>query len=162
MQTVRSDAGFSLVEMMMVVAIIGLMTSAVVLYMPSKGDALKNTLVRTEGAFIALSRHSVMTGRVYGARFSAGGFTPYVLSDDGWVLEEGLLKAEVTNWQPIILNALNVEGSDVDLSEETVGPHVWFLPTSETTSFQLNMAADTGTATLKISGAGKVKVTFDG
>ncbi|MEX0300751.1 MAG: prepilin-type N-terminal cleavage/methylation domain-containing protein [Kordiimonas sp.] len=162
MRIVRSEAGFSLVEMMMVVAIIGLMTSAIVLYMPSKNDTLKDTLARTESAFIALSRHSVMTGRVYGARFSVQGFSPYVLSDDGWVLEEGLLKAEATNWQPVSLSALSVEGSDINLNEETVGPHVWFLPTSEATSFRLNMIADTGAATLEMSGVGKIKVAFDG
>ena len=157
----QSDAGFSLVEMMVVVAIIGLMAGAVVLVMPSKERGLADSLQRTEQALIALSRQSVMTGRVYGARFSAGGFTTQVLTDDGWHEDATILKPEATRWNPLLLSALTVAGSDIDLSAETPVPHIWFLPTSETSEFQLRFDTVSGTGSIAANVAGKIKVQFD-
>ncbi len=158
MQTVRSDTGFSLVEMMMVVAIIGLMTSAVVLVMPSKDDGLKDMLHITERAFIVLSRQSVMTGRVYGARFSHDGFEPYVLTDDGWKRDTMLLKPETTMWRPITLASLEVAGGEIDVVEEESSPHVWFLPTSETVEFKLRLGIEGQVGFLEMDAVGKTKV----
>lgn len=161
MKQARSDTGFSLVEMMMVVAIIGLMTSAVVLVMPAKDSGLRDTLMGAERAFIALSRHSVMTGRVYGARFSVGGFEVLSLTDNGWAPVTGLLKPEVTIWQPASLVSLKIGGSDMGPIEDTASPHIWFLPTSETTEFEVKLSTASQTGMLKIDAAGKTRVELD-
>lgn len=158
MQTTRADTGFSLIEMMMVVAIIGLMTSAVVFVMPSKNDGLKNILHTTERAFIVLSRQSVMTGRVYGVRFSQGGFEPYVLTDDGWKQDTVLLKPEVTIWRPITLASLEVAGGEIEVLEEDGAPHVWFLPTSEAVEFKLRLGIEGQVGFLEVDAVGQTKV----
>lgn len=160
MKQARPDAGFSLVEMMMVVAIIGLMTSAVVLVMPSKDTRLQDRLRTTEQAFVALARQSVMTGKVLGLQFRPAGFTTKVLTPDGWRTTGDILKAEASGWQPLNLTGLEVNGTRIDLSAERSEPHAWFLPTGEATAFGLTFSSGMKQATLSVDPAGKTEVLY--
>ncbi|MBO6506173.1 MAG: prepilin-type N-terminal cleavage/methylation domain-containing protein [Kordiimonadaceae bacterium] len=138
MQELRADRGFSLVEVMMVVAIIGLMASAVVLSLPNESRDVRQSMSRLEHAFIALSRDSVLSGRVIGVVFSRGGFETVALSDDGWTLANGTLKPEARRWQSLILASLQVEGADVSFAATALEPQIWFLPTGEHPSYELS------------------------
>ena len=162
MQRVQSDSGFSLVEMMMVVAIIGLMTSAVVLMMPTKNEGLTASLRSTERAFIALSRQSVMSGRVIGLRFTADGFQTQLLGDDGWQDDDTILKRDALIWSPYFLTNLEVSGQSLDLNDEKLGPHVWFLPTNEAVAFTATFSSEGEAGSIKVNHIGQTKVLTDG
>lgn len=162
MNNKTSESGFSLVEMMVVVVIIGLMTSAVVLTLPSKNTELLQTAERTEKAMTLLSRRSVMTGEILGARFMANGFEVLKLSDNGWAVEGTILKPESQVWITARPVKLDVNNADIDFSGETVNPHIWFLPTGEHPSFKLILASSGQRAEIFAVSSGIIKVAHDG
>ncbi len=156
-----NTAGFSLVEVMMVVAIIGLMTGAVVLALPSRTDNLTTELARTERALIALSRTSVMTGRILGVRFASDGFETLVFSDDGWMQNDGLLKHDARHWPELDLLSLTVDGVEADIDSGVAGPHLWFLPTGEYPSFNIVLSGGNARAHLSANASGPMKISGD-
>lgn len=161
----RSDTGFSLVETMVVVAIIGLMAGAVVLSIPSRDTTLEDTLATSQRAFGALSRQSVLTGQVLGVRFNAQGFETYRLTDTGWQLAGDILKPDVQQFRPLLLQALQVEGEiqSFELKDgETFRPHVWFLPTGEQLAFTLTLEDGAKTGILSADDGGDMTVTRGG
>lgn len=158
MRNRKSESGFSLVEMMVVVVIVGLMTSAVVLTLPASNSDLDQRAARTEKALAALSRRSVMTGQILGVIFLAEGFETVRLSDNGWVAENAILKPEVQSWPSVWLLELAVNNVDIDFSEPTTNPHIWFLPTGEYPSFKLMLSAGTEKASVTAPASGLIKV----
>lgn len=147
----------------MVVAIIGLMTSVVVLTMPNEDDSLRDTVGNTERALIALERHSVMTGQVYGVRFRPDGFDALVLTDDGWVLDGELLKPTALDFNDFSLTHLAVSGADMDLATDPKpAPHGWFLPTGERSPFALTIGGNGKQATLTVPESGPIEVRYEG
>lgn len=159
MQKKASELGFSLVEMMVVVVIIGLMTSAVILTVPTQSSELFQTAERTEKAMTVLSRRSVMTGEILGAKFSTVGFDVFKLSDDGWVIEDGILKPESRIWTNAVPVMLDVNNVAVELSNETESPHVWFLPTGEHPSFKLVLMKGSQRAEISSTPFGVMRVS---
>lgn len=162
MKRCRSDKGFSLVEVMVVVAIMGMMASAVVLSLPDAGDKLEETLTRTERAMIALERHSVLTGKVVGVRFNSEGFETLVLGDDGWAPADDILKPEATRFGGLVLDELSVNGAALDLlSDQPMAPKVWFLPTGEKTAFSLTLRSPEQAMKLTVPAFGAAEVSGD-
>ncbi len=162
MRNRKSEIGFSLVEMMVVVVIVGLMTSVVVLTLPTSDSGLEQRAARTEEALTALSRRSVMTGQILGVRFSAEGFETVRLSSDGWVVENAILKPEVQSWPSARLLELAVDNVDIDFSELETNPHIWFLPTGEYPSFNLMLSAGTEKASITAPASGLIEALYNG
>ncbi len=161
----RAETGFSLVETMVVVAIIGLMAGAVVLSVPSRDTRLEDTLATSQQAFTALARQSVLTSQVLGVRFSATGFETYRLTDEGWKPEPDILKPAVQEFHSLTLQSLQVDGEaqTFELEDgETFKPHVWFLPTGEQPAFTLALNDGIKRGVLAADDTGTIKVTFDG
>ncbi len=162
MRDFKSESGFSLVEMMVVVVIIGLMTSAVALTFPAGSSFLQKKAERTEKAMTALSRRSVMTGQILGARFSQSGFDILRLSEEGWAIEDTILKSEIQTWVTVRPVKLAVNNTDIDFSDEVANPHIWFLPTGEHPSFTLILSASGKRATISSLPSGVIRVSGDG
>lgn len=162
MHNTRSESGFSLVEMMVVLVIIGLMTSAVVLSMPDKNTALLQTAERTEKAMTALSRRSIMTGEILGVRFSPVGFDVLKLTDNGWEIENTILKPRSQVWTGVVPITLLVNSTQIDFSSKTTNPHVWFLPTGEHPAFELLLTADGQRAEVSADPYGVVRALTNG
>jgi len=162
MQKIASDSGFSLVEMMVVVVIIGLMTSAVILTIPTQSSELFQTAERTEKAMTVLSRRSVMTGEILGAKFSTVGFDVFKLSDNGWVIEDRILKPESQVWTSAVPAMLDVNNVAVEFSNEIESPHIWFLPTGEHPSFKLVLMDGGQRAEISSAPSGIIKVSGGG
>ena len=162
MHNKTSESGFSLVEMMVVVVIIGLMTSAVVLSLPGKNTELLQTAERTETAMTLLSRRSVMTGEILGAKFSATGFEVLKLSDNGWEVEGTILKPNSQVWITARPVTLDVNNASIDFSGKTAAPHVWFLPTGEHPAFKLILASSGQRVEISSPFSGIIKVLGDG
>lgn len=161
MINVRRDSGFSLVEMMVVVAIVGLLTSVVILVVPSKSNGLQRDINLTQQALVALSRNSVITGRILGVRFDPAGFDVVSLSDDGWVAENTVIKTDARRWNASELASLTVDGIKLDPVSETARPHVWFLPSGEYPAFELHLSDQSRMASVLVSASGKFRVAVD-
>lgn len=171
MQRWRSDKGFSLVEVMVVVAIIGLMTSAAVLMVPTNDDRLQDMLARTGRLMVAIERQAVMSGQVMGVRFAQDGLALLVMSDNGWVPSDAVLNADASRFAGARLQALTVDGAAVDFMVD--GPnggghqaHVYFLPTGEKPAFTLTLTQDTRSGmqmgTITVPQMGPFEVKTDG
>ncbi|TNE66122.1 MAG: type II secretion system protein GspH [Alphaproteobacteria bacterium] len=158
MKPARADTGFSLVEVMVVVAIIGLMAGAVVMAIPSSDTRLERVAETTERAFVALSRESVLTGRVIGVRFDAEGFQTLAATDNGWQVDADVLKPDALRFGPASFAALEVAGVEMEPKTGEVTPHIWFLPTGEQPPFKLTLTLGDTEAVLTGSGDGRFKV----
>ncbi len=155
------ERGFSLVEVMIVVAIIGLMASVVVLSLPSKSTELRQSVQRTEQVLVALSRRSVLSGRIVGVAFTETGLSTFSLTDDGWVFDNAMLNDGVFRWEPASLVAVKVEGTDQAVGDGQATPHIWYLPTGEHPAFELSFAGHAGSAQLSAGVSRPIKVTYD-
>jgi len=145
----QKEHGFSLIETLVVVAIVGLMASAVVLSLPNQDGGAREKLLQTEAALVAVARQSIITGRVYGLRLTIEGFEVQTLSDDGWQAETTLLKPDVMRWGILDLAQVSVDGVALDLSVELARPHIWFLPSGDSPEIELRFVAGGEMATVK-------------
>ncbi|WP_020400955.1 prepilin-type N-terminal cleavage/methylation domain-containing protein [Kordiimonas gwangyangensis] len=160
MRALSSDKGFSLVEIMVVMAIMGLMASAVVLAMPSKDDRLERALSGTRSYMTALGRTAVTTGRAVGLRFDDSGYTPLVLKGGVWVADSTLV-GRARTWDGASLVGVELDGAAVSLElkrGEVLRPHVWFLPTGEAASFKLSLEVEGERGSVQGSGTGAIEV----
>ena len=161
----RDSRGFSLVEVLVVVAIIGLMAGVVVLSLPSESRDQRQAMERTERAFVAVSRNSIMTGRIIGLVINRDGFATVSLTDDGWVADNSILKAGARSWAPLELVSLSVDGADQKLSQSlgtTVPePQIWFLPTGEHPAFELALESASGPMKLAAGASATPKVAYN-
>ncbi len=162
MQRWRSDKGFSLVEVMVVVAIIGLMTSVVVLALPGSDDRLRDTLGRTGRLMVALERQAVMTGQVIGVHFTERGMSVLQLADGGWVPSDAAVDADAATFGDARLQALVVDGATVDFQNGEQQAHVFILPTGEKPSVSLTLVSGTQTGTVTLPEVGPYEVKTDG
>jgi general secretion pathway protein H len=161
----RNEAGFSLVETMVVVAIVGLMATAVVLSIPARDTGLEDALGRTQRAMTALARHSVMTSQVIGIRFGPDGFDTLALTETGWRTANDILKPDVRQLRPLSVVLVTVDGEDQALAlkaDEALRPHIWFLPTGEQPAFALTLTDGTSRGILKADEMGHMQVAQDG
>ncbi len=138
----KNDSGFSLVEMMVVLVIIGLMTSVVVLVLPSASSEKVARLTELRNALTAVSRDSVISGQVRGIRFNPRGYSVLTVREGKW---EQVVDQRLGSWHSGELIAVSVEGADIDLTSDTgevLRPHIWFLPTGERADFQIRFNFD--------------------
>ena len=161
MRGLLKEDGFSLVELLVVIAIVGLMMSVVVLSVPGEANRVKEEMAQTEAAMIAVSRRSITTGRLYGLKLSREGFEVQVLTDDGWQSETDILKPEAQSWAPLVLEAVEVEGAEVDMKDDLQRPHIWFLPTGEFPAFKLLLASADQRIELLGAEAGTFEVRYE-
>ncbi len=161
MKRLADNRGFSLVEVMVVVAIVGLMAGVVVLSLPSKSNQFRQSVEQTGRTLTALSRSSILSGQTVGVVFKPTGLAVMRLGDNGWVNDGTILKTGLAHWSDLSLVSLYVDDTEQSLSSDRVDPHVWFLPTGDYPSFTLAFAGDAGGATVSAETAAPVRVSFD-
>lgn len=160
MRSWQKEDGFSLVETLLVVAIVGLMAGVAVLSLPGENRALEDEIRQSQAALIAISRQSVISGRIHGLKLAENGFELQVLTDDGWAVEGDLLKPEARSWGQFSLLKVTVEGAEVDIRKEALQPHVWFLPTGEFPDFELLLTGHGQGITLSAASGQGVEVRY--
>lgn len=157
----RQDDGFSLVEVMVVVAIIGLMASVVVLSLPSKTSDMRQVVSQTERALLALSRSSVMSNRVIGVVFAPDGISTMHLTEAGWEDDDQTLADGIQKWPSLTALSLTVGGASQPLVQNDPQPHIWFLPTGEHPAFELVLAGDAGQVKISAAASSALKVEIN-
>jgi general secretion pathway protein H len=137
----RSEEGFSLIELMVVMVIIGLMTSAAVVLLSGSKDPVIEQAEHISATLNALSRESVVSGTVMGVRMEAGALAIRSMTADGWS-ESNFKTVKASDF--LGLAHLNLVGAQVDpeSSNQTdpqkgFVPQIWFLPTGEFPPFEI-------------------------
>lgn len=153
------DEGFSLVELMLVMLIIGLMTTAAVVLIPSQKPEVVRDAERLAASFNALSRQSVMSGKLVGVELAGGRLDVRSLSPEGWTPQPHLGAREN---QFLAIATLQVEGVDVSAENQREGfaPQIWFLPTGEAAAFTLGAQTELGELVVAADGVASYRVTY--
>lgn len=148
------EAGFTLIEVLTVLIIIGLMTSVVVLTIPTPKSALDTQAEFMVGSLNELAQNSIITGKVGAAGFSQSGYVLYQFADDEW---QELTSSE---WRESYRLLYERADARLDLPKEAT-PSILFQPTGLSTPFELVMSDNDAEYTLLTSGDGRVVLRKD-
>lgn len=163
MQTARRSSGFTLIEIMVVVAIIAIMVGVVVLRIDfqNTGKTMRDNALRTQLLMELAADQAIYSRQQLGIRFHPTTYEFYILSgneesgEGEWqILEDERLKFRDIPVEmefrvdisgiPIVLETLEDEQANAT-DEEPVKPHVMFLSNGEMMpDFRIIMADSEG------------------
>ncbi|HEY0633886.1 MAG TPA: type II secretion system minor pseudopilin GspH [Gammaproteobacteria bacterium] len=161
-------AGFTLIEIMVVVVIIGVLSSFAVL---SLGDGGKRDRLMEEGRRLAAliqmaSDQAVMEGREWGVRIESDGYLFMVLKEGAWLPHEGDRIFRSRQLEDGFSLELHVEQLEVSLTpppdeteeesreeqakEAMLAPQVFLMSSAERTPFEVVITAPGGQPRLRV------------
>ncbi len=153
----RHTAGFTLLELMVVLVLVGIVTGLAVLSArgETEAEALEREARRIASLMELSLQEAALSAEIRGVRFRADGYEFMALAPEGrWYApgDSRLLRAH-TLPDPFIL-ALAVEGTVVDLepSQPADAPQVLLMPDGETSEFQLTLATEDHAVAYTVSG----------
>jgi general secretion pathway protein H len=174
-QASRSSCGFSLLELLVVVTIIGIFAGAAVLSIGAAGAdrQIEREVLRLRGLIDLLREEALMQSRDYGLLFSESGYRFYIYDHQQleWVEPAGdRLLAEHLLEEPLTLS-LTLENRQLALDAnfdstalETPEPQVMILSSGELTPFQASVHRDFagGRFTLAAELDGALEISSEG
>ncbi len=136
--------GFTLVELMATLAIIGLAAGAVMLTLPETAPDVADEAARLGARLTAAREEAVMTNRAVAIEATATGYAAQVFDGSGWKpLHDGPFRPEV--WQ-----------SGTALNGDAV--RVAFDPTGVAEPAAIVLTREKATAVVSIDSAGEVRI----
>jgi general secretion pathway protein H len=149
----RKDAGFTLLELLVVVAIIGMLVGAVTLSMGALGNdrGLRDETNRLRSVLDLLHEESLMQSRDYGLMFTATGYRFYIYDyqEQAWVVPQTDRLLQEHALEPRLVLSLVLDGRDVRLARdfeahegETPEPQIMLLSSGEVTPFTVQVERD--------------------
>jgi general secretion pathway protein H len=167
-----ASAGFTLLELLVVVAIVGLLAGAVTLSWRAIGNdqEMEQETGRLRGMIDLLHEEALMQTRDYGLMFTETGYRFYVFDyrELKWLEAQGDDLLEPHELRPRLSMVLLLDGREVPLVRdfdsqdiENPEPQVMLLSSGEVTPFQLEMSRDgvAGKFELEASLDGKISVS---
>jgi len=145
------EAGFTLVEILSVLVVIGLMSSVVILSMPTPKSALDVQAERLSVELNALAQDGLISGSVTAAGFSEEGYALYSFENSEWT------ERVSGEWQDNYRLTLKRASAKLDIPKKT-DPIIMFQPTGLSTPFELTLSDSEITYALKTEGDGRVEL----
>ena len=154
--SVHKEAGFTLVEVLCVLALLGLTAGLVVLNLPKPAAPFRSEVQSVTTLLNLAARQSVIDGKSRGIDISTGRLD--ILEYDGeWVSDRQQDFTEVYNL------ALVVEGSEIDLTarekkkeKSDLPPLIYFDATGNVTPFRLSLEGREESFTLAPDARGRI------
>lgn len=168
MTRTRRDRGFTLIEVLVVLVLIGIITALAVARIGMQDDRAEQAAQRLAGVLEIASRRAVIEARELGLVFDSEGYRFVALGDDGWQAQElsdrSLTARSLDDDLSLEIEREELPGSrrpgddtgDSDESTDTE-PQVLILSSGEITPFRAVIRPRDGDAT-----AWEVQATFDG
>jgi general secretion pathway protein H len=134
-------AGFSLIELLVVVVIIAVLTLAVTLSLAGSAERqLTRESERFEGLVRVACEKAEQTGREIGVSVGTGGFAFQQLAGDKWQDADPEGELRPRPWLDGMHVALSRDGRGVDLAARDVPPQIVCFSSGEMTPFALTLA----------------------
>jgi general secretion pathway protein H len=147
----RHEAGFTLVELMVVLVIVGLMASVAVMTVP-RGPSLAAQADQFAARLTRAKEEAVLTNRAIGVRLTAQGYAFRARTADGWVaLDSGPFKT--TPW---------AEGVTAELGEGEAQGQVSFESTGVADPAMVVLTRDGQRRRISVDAAGNVRIDEQG
>lgn len=142
----QARAGFTLVELMMVVAIIGLAAGAVVLSVPDPRPSVGMDAERFAARLVRAREEAILTNRAVAVDADAAGYA--FTSFDG------------ARWSPLIDGPFGPEAwtPDTTVAARDGEPRVLFDPTGAAEPVTLAVSRDGQGVVVSVDGAGEVRI----
>lgn len=144
------QAGFSLVELMIVVFIIGLMSAVIVLSAPTTRSDLQKDAGQLQAFIEAAADEAIVSGRPYGVSAEGGIVRSLRWENGGWTFVSG---ASLGADSQILLEA--VPGSN---ETNNPAPLVWFDPNGMGQPGEFRLVGDGEEALMRVGRDGRVSV----
>ena len=159
----NSEAGFTLVEILCVLALLGLTAGLVVLNLPKPPPPFKTEITSATSLLNLVARESVIDGKTRGLEISSSGLE--ILTYDGQWVSEGQRNFEhvfglelLVEQQPIDLTERQrkKEKADDDKSETALTPLIYFDATGNVTPFTISVRGEGETFSLAPNPRGRI------
>ena len=159
----HSEAGFTLVEVLCVIALIGLTAGLVVLNLPKPPPPFETEVEGAASLLNLAARESVIDGKTRGVDFSSSGME--ILKYDGAWVSEGqrdfahVTKLDLTVDQQsidLVARTRRKQKADKEDSEEDLPPLIFFDATGNVTPFTISVRGDDETITLAPNPRGRI------
>lgn len=144
-----TEAGFTLIEILSVLVIIGLLTGLVVVTLPQSKSETEIQARNLVTQLNALSQDGLISGEIRSFGVSETGYALYRY--DG----EVFVTAKTADWATALEPALQREGVKVKLPEE-LSPQILFEPTQISTPFSLALIGPKASFELSSKGDGRI------
>ena len=157
-----SEAGFSLIELMVVIIIMGLMASVVVLNLPSNKQTLRDDSEVIAARLQLAAQEAILTGNIVGLTMDQTGYgflrrirgqwTPYAPAGLNGTLA----------WPDNIKLDFHFEGEKISLARNSAAPSttaipsVFFLPSGEAQNFTLTLSTPNEEEIIQVDDNGAV------
>lgn len=147
--TGRNSRGFSLLELMVVIFIIGLLSGAAALTLPSKdgGALLQEQRYKLIGNIRSARAEAVFSGRSLGLAWEQQRGQFYVLTAQGWVtIQQGVLAKELI-LDERVSSLISVAGEPIkstaeDSKDKETTPQILFLGDGQISPFEWRLSAE--------------------
>ena len=146
---IAKDAGFTLVEILVVLAILAITTSVVILSIPPTVMPIEKQANRLHLEINALAQDGLISGAVTAAGFSKDGYALYAFENSEWTQKAS------GEWQDNYRLTLTRVTTKLDIPK-TTEPIILFQPTGLSTPFELTLSDRETRYALKTAGDGRV------
>lgn len=156
--------GFTLIELMLVILIIGLMVGTVSLALPDSANKQRQQLASRLHAQINLaSQQSVFQNKDIGLWVSGVSYNFYQFEGDRWTLLEPQSRFSPRPLPPETYYELSLDGQPINV-KDAQQPQILFLSDGQMSSFQLSLRSDAQDSSFSLRGDlnGQTRLTESG
>jgi general secretion pathway protein H len=146
---ITKDSGFTLVEILCVLVVIGLMSSVVILSIPTPKSNLEKQATLLSGQLNALAQDGLIRGTVNAAGFSKEGYALYSFENSEWTQRAS------GEWGDNYRLSFTRASARLEMPK-TTDPIIMFQPTGLSTPFELTLSDRDAKYALKTDGDGRV------